>query len=98
MNTFFLAEKISLLYCVGLGLLTLEMAALSFFGIKFSVFSLAACIALLVAVALLTMPRQVKSGHRGKALQPLGGLEKFFVFGISFEILYAFFRTLISFG
>lgn len=95
MKTFFLAEKIALLYCVGLGLLTLEMAILSLLNIKFSIISLTMCITLLVAAVLLITRRQEKS-HDRKKKQSLSWLEKFFILGISFEVLYAFFRTLIT--
>lgn len=94
MKRFFLTEKIALVYCIGIGLLTLEMAALSLLGIKFSIASLAICIALPVTVALLIKRRPEESQVRVKML-PLSNLEKFFILGISFEVLYAFFRTLI---
>lgn len=94
MKTFFLAEKIALAYCIGIGLLTLEMAALSLLGIQFSIVSLTVCMALSVAAVLLVTHRPDKLQARVK-MQPLSGLEKFFILGISFEVLYAFFRTLI---
>jgi len=94
MKTFFLAEKIALTYCVGIGLLTLEMAALSLLGIKFSIVSLTVCIALLIAAVLWVTHRSDRSRAPLKE-QPLSRLEKFFILGISFEVLYAFFRTLI---
>lgn len=94
MKTFFLAEKTALAYCIGIGLLTLEMAVLSLLGIKFSMVSLTICIALPVTVALLIKRRPEGSRARVKIL-PLSNLEKFFMLGISFEVLYAFFRTLI---
>ena len=94
MKTFSLAETIALSYCIGLGLLTMEMAVLSLLGIKFSIFSLTICIVLLAAAALLIRRRHEKPRiHIEK--QSLSWLEKLFIAGISFEVLYAIFRTLI---
>ncbi|MDP3791491.1 MAG: glycosyltransferase family 39 protein [Candidatus Omnitrophota bacterium] len=91
---FFLAERIALFYCIGLGFLTLEMAMLSLIGIKFSMLSLTVCIIPLIVAALLIKPGKGKScNHNGT--DPLSALENFFILGISFELLYAFFRTLI---
>ncbi len=89
MRTFFLAEKAALIYCVGLGLLTMEMAVLSLIGIKFSVFSLSVCIVPIIAAAVLIPPR------RWDSPKPFSVIEKFFIGAIAFEVLYAFFRTLI---
>lgn len=94
MKTFFLAEKIALVYCIGLGLLTVEMAILSLLGIKFSIFSLAICIVLLVMAALLIKRKAGGPVSRAEA-QPLYWLEIIFISGISFEVLYVFFNTLI---
>lgn len=98
-NSFRLAEKIALSYGLGLGFISIEMPILSFFSINFSIFSIMIWWVPIVIWALLITPLRRK--HRGSADPagqkiPLSLPEKIFVFGISFETIYAFFRALIK--
>jgi len=96
MRTFFPAEKIALFYCVGLGLLTMEMAVLSLAGIRFSIVSLLVCIFIIMFVAcMLGRSRRLNVSYGKAAANPFSILEKFFAGAITFEVLYAFFRTFI---
>ncbi len=91
-------EKIALSYPLGIGLVTIEMAVLSFLGVEFSRTSILAWWSPLFIIALI-----LHSIGKGKSQATarrenvrFSLLEKFFIFGISFETLYTFFRALIK--
>lgn len=95
----FLPEKLALSYCIGLGLITLEMVLLSLFSIPFSAVVIASVWlpVFIAAVSISLMMRGMDLLHR----RPAGGgrfslPEKFFLSGIIFETCYAFFRALIK--
>ncbi|MDD5496475.1 MAG: hypothetical protein PHP46_05195 [Candidatus Omnitrophica bacterium] len=92
-------ERMALSYGAGIGLITIEMALLSFFNIKFNIFSIMIWWVPLVAWALLSDYREKRfifSPAGAKKQKPFSLAEKFFIFGISFEAVYAFFRALIK--
>lgn len=95
-----MAERVSLSCPVGFGLISIGMAALSFFGVAFSPTSILA--GLLPIFFLALMAHFKRKDHRQAApvtafsKAPLGLLEKFLILGISFGIVYAFFLTLIK--
>lgn len=94
----FLPEKIALSYCLGLGLVTIEMAALSVFRINFSISSITIwwLPVFLIGLFLDFKSKKTASPYKDPAGKDgrLSALEKFFIFGISFETCYAFFRAL----
>lgn len=96
----YLPEKIALSYCLGLGLITLEMTALSVFKIPFSVSSIIILWIPVIIAGLAIDFESAMSRTTSKTPSKKDGkfslLEKFFVFGIGFEIFHAFFRALIK--
>lgn len=91
-------EKLVLSYAVGLGLITIGMAKLSFLKIPFSSFSILiwwlpiVFIGIYLDIKSRSIPYYRIEGEKTK----LSLLEKFFICGISFEVLYTFFRALIK--
>ena len=91
-------ELAALSYGIGLGLVTVEMAALSFFSIKFNIFSLTIFWTPFITAALLvSFKKNIFSFSQDTAAngKPLSLWEKFFISGITVEVFYAFFRALI---
>jgi hypothetical protein len=107
-------EALALSYGIGIAAVSIQMALLSFFGIKFSVFSIMIWWVPFIAVTLAlgfknysSLRGTIATKQSKKEIAsltkrfarndniPLTLIEKFFVGAISFEVLYAFFRTLI---
>jgi len=98
-NLLSLTERAAMSYGIGLGLVALEMLILSFFNIKFNVISILIWWVPLVGWVLLSDFRDrrfIFSKSEIEKKKPFSWVEKVFVFGISFEIFYAFFRALIK--
>ena len=98
-NILFFAEKMALSYCLGAGLISIEMALLSVFKTKFSVRSIVVWWVPVFVIAFMRYLKNMKSPSQQKSSRErdkLQSLEKFLVFGISFEVLYAFFRALVK--
>ena len=92
-------ETLALSYGIGIAAVSIQMALMSLFGIKFSILSIVIWWVPLMVWVLFIVPGQRKIHRAGAATKkdkPFSGLEKFFMGVISFEILYAFFRTLIK--
>lgn len=94
-NIFSLAETAALSYGIGLGLMSLEMAALSIFNIKFSVLSIMIFWVPLIVWAAPAALKRLKMDRPISKMMPLSALEKFFIFGISLEAAYTFFKALV---
>ena len=86
----FFGEKIALSYGMGLGLISIEMALLSVFKIRFSAFSIAVFWVPLVAAGFAMRSKNILDENKASFV------EKLFIFGILFEVLYVFFRALIQ--
>ena len=102
---FFFLERLFISYGFGFGFISLEMFIFHFFSLKFSLFSIIIWWVPLVVWAFLITPPRCYGGmlqfHRGGVYSagekaPLSLLEKFLICGISFEVIYAFFRALIK--
>jgi len=96
----FLPEKLALSYCVGLGFMTIEMALLSFFKIPFTIaamvfawlpFFIAAMAIGYISKGMGLLHRKAEDDGNRFSLP-----ERFFIFGIIFEVGYALFRALIK--
>lgn len=95
---FFFGEALALSYGIGVAAVSIQMAFMSLLGIKFSALYTVLCFlpVILAAVYLHSRSRR-SSAVSGKVIaKPFSFLEKFFVSVISFEVLYAFFRTFIK--
>ena len=98
---FAFGEALALSYGAGIAAISLGMALMSLFGIKFGIPSILACFLPLILVAILIPPRRWGSHLRGgsvgatKENKIFSGLEKFFIAVIALEVIYVFFRTLI---
>lgn len=92
------AEKLALSYPLGLGLITIEMALLPLFNIKFSPLSILALpvLAIFAAFALQGKKQTRAGGYPAKESGKFSFLEKFMLAGIFFEAAYTFFRALIK--
>lgn len=88
----FTAEKFALSYAVGLGLISVAMAALSAAGVRIEVYHIA-----LMAIAGWTLSLYFKGSviAGDPRRYPLSFIEKFFILAIVFQIGYAFFRAMI---
>jgi hypothetical protein len=107
---FFFAEGLALFFGTGIAAVSIQLALLSFFGIKFSVFSITVWWVPIIAASTLVGVKNYKKEIACLAAMPLASaalrprndskslslLEKFFIGTISFEVLYVFFRTLIQ--
>ncbi|MFA5085159.1 MAG: glycosyltransferase family 39 protein [Candidatus Omnitrophota bacterium] len=94
-------EKLFVSYGLGFGFISLEMFIFHFFSLKFSLFSIMVWWIPLIAAVLLVASKRRKShrpGGKGAVTKktPLSVLERFLICGISFEVIYAFFRALIK--
>ncbi|MFA5255581.1 MAG: glycosyltransferase family 39 protein [Candidatus Omnitrophota bacterium] len=94
-------EKLFVSYGLGFGFISLEMYIFHFFSLKFSLFSIMVWwIPLIAAVSLVASKRRKSHRPGGKGAvtkkTPLSVLERFLICGISFEVIYAFFRALIK--
>jgi len=108
---FFVGEALALSYGIGIATISIQMALMSICGIKFSALSTVLLfLPLILAALFLGLPARLRENrhqagglHRKSVLQhpprdaaKMTFLEKFFVGIISFEVIYAFFRTLIK--
>jgi hypothetical protein len=92
-------EALALSYGIGIAAVSVQMALMSLFGMKFSVSSIMIWWALPIAAAILisrTEWKRRRSRADKKIYKPFSGLEKFFAGAISLEVIYAFFRALIK--
>lgn len=97
-------EALALSYGIGIAIVSIQMALMSLFGIKFSILSIIIWWVPVVVWALFITParwnpRKWHAHRAGVAIKqdkPLSCLEKFFIGAISFEVIYAFFRTFIK--
>lgn len=93
----FLPEKAALSYPLGIGLISIEMALLSAFGVNFSIISISIWWLPVFAVGfLLGFKNRRAIFYKETQGKCISNLEKFFIFGISFQVLYAFFKTFIK--
>ncbi len=93
------ASRIALSYITGVGIISLEMTALSWAGIRFSACSLVTGVIPIVLGAVIiarTRRGTVDSASASIAATGFTALEKFLVAAIIFEVTYAFFRALIK--
>lgn len=98
-HLFFIIEKIALSYAFGLAAVSIEMAILSSVGIKFSIFSILVWwlpVFLTAFILAVSIDRLSGAENTIRDKSNLSFLEKFCIFGISFEVFYAFFRALIK--
>ncbi len=94
----FFLEKLAISYGLGFGFISLEMFIFHFFSLKFSVFSILIWWVPLIAAAVYVSSRsgRLNVGYGKVIVTPFSFLEMFLVCGISFEIIYAFFRAFIK--
>jgi hypothetical protein len=97
---FYLLERLSIAYGLGLGFVSIEMLLFYFLKIEFSIFAIIApWMVLFVLNSVLQIKCGVKAGTERLAETKNGAykwLKIFLACGISFEILYAFFRAIIA--
>ncbi|MFC1576801.1 hypothetical protein ACFL3N_00490 [Candidatus Omnitrophota bacterium] len=97
---FSVPEKLSISYGLGLGCVSLEMLLFYFLNIPFGLLALLLPFVLLFALSVRrgVRPEPGSSGPSGEPEAPvrLRAIDIFLISGISFEVLYAFFRALIK--
>ena len=95
---FFFGEALALSYGIGIAAVSIQMALMSLFGMKYSVPSIMIWWVpfIVTAVYARSRSRRLNVGYGKAAVLSFSFLEKFFVGVISFEVLYVFFRTLIK--
>lgn len=96
-GSLFPVEKAALSYGLGAGIISAEMAVLSMFGIKFSVFSLMIWWLPVMAASVFLSIRNRKAVNDIATVNvPLTAVEILLTAGITIEIAYTFFRALLS--
>jgi 4-amino-4-deoxy-L-arabinose transferase-like glycosyltransferase len=95
---FFFLERFFIAYGLGFGFISLEMFIFRYFGITFSLFSIMIWwVPFALAAVLMGLLRRKPALYRTVRNDAKVTLfEKFLIYGISFEIIYAFFRALIK--
>lgn len=96
---FFFGEALALSYGIGIAAASIQMALVSLFGMSFSALSVVLWFLPVILASVLLNFKNAKNFGFNKTsikLKDLSLLEKFFVGAISFEVLYAFFRTFIK--
>lgn len=95
----FFSERLALSYGLGLGIVTIEMAMLSFFRIKYSVFSITVWLVPFFLAAVFVRPGKksaVLPPNTGENPAPFSLLEKLFMLFILSQSAYALFTALIK--
>jgi len=94
-RSFAVSEKLALSYCIGLGVLTVQMFFYSLMGIQFSP-TLIFAPYIVVALASVAIYAKVKPTGQVVAVERNGTIERLLTGGIAIQVFHAFFKALIK--